>query len=382
MNYMDMKRILLFGLIALCALVSCRKQASVTATPFGRLSTGEEVTLWHLENASGASMDVTDFGCRIVRICMPDRDGVIDDVVVGYGDLEMFEKGNRFFGPVIGRFGNRINHASFTLDGTKYDIVANENLAGEPVQCHGGFKGFDQFVWKGEVVREKGRQGVRFYRLSPDGEEGFPGNMEACVTYWLSDDNVVTLEYEATTDKPTVVNLSNHTYFNMSGSELSYVMEHIMQVEADTCVQNNLQYCPDILLPVEDTPFDFREPHRIDYRIDMPNEHLRIMKGMSACWVIRDWDGSLRKAADLYDTKTGRGVETWTTEPALLTYTGRGFSHENNPNGKYGPIDKFAGMLLETIHFPDSPNQDRFPSTVLRPGEKYHSVTQYRFYAK
>ena len=327
-------------------------------------------------------MDVTDFGCRIVKICMPDRDGVIDDVVVGYGDLEMFEKGNRFFGPVIGRFGNRINHASFTLDGTKYDIVANENLAGEPVQCHGGFKGFDQFVWKGEVVREKGRQGVRFYRLSPDGEEGFPGNMEAYVTYWLSDDNVVTLEYEATTDKPTVVNLSNHTYFNMSGSEPSYVMEHIMQVEADTCVQNNLQYCPDILLPVEDTPFDFREPHRIDYRIDMPNEHLRIMKGMSACWVIRDWDGSLRKAADLYDTKTGRGVETWTTEPALLTYTGRGFSEEKYPNGKYGPIVKFAGMLLETIHFPDSPNQERFPSTVLRPGEKYHSVTQYRFYAK
>lgn len=382
MNYMDMKRILLFGLVALCALVSCMKQASVTAIPFGRLSTGEEVTLWHLENASGASMDVTDFGCRIVRICMPDRDGVIDDVVVGYGDLEMFEKGDRFFGPVIGRFGNRINHASFTLDGTKYDIVANENLAGEPVQCHGGFKGFDQFVWKGEVVREKGRQGVRFYRLSPDGEEGFPGNMEAYVTYWLSDDNVVTLEYEATTDKPTVVNLSNHTYFNMSGSEPSYVMEHIMQVEADTCVQNNLQYCPDILLPVEDTPFDFREPHRVDYRIDMPNEHLRIMKGMSACWVIRDWDGTLRRAADLYDKKTGRGVETWTTEPTLLTFTGRTFSAEKHQKGKYGPIEKFGGMLLETIHFPDSPNQSRFPSTVLRPDEQYHSETEYRFYVK
>ena len=373
-----MKRFLLFGLLALFVIVSCGKRASVTATPFGQLSTGEEVTLWHIENASGASMDVTDFGCRIVRICMPDRDGVIDDVVVGYGDLEMFEKGDRFFGPVIGRFGNRINHASFTLDGVKYDIVANENLDGKPVQCHGGFKGFDQFVWKGEVVREEGRQGVKFYRLSPDGEEGFPGNMEAYVTYWLSDDNVVTLEYEATTDKPTVVNLSNHTYFNLKGYRGGNVIDH----QADTCVQNNLQYCPDKLLHVEGTPFDFREPHRIDYRIDMPNEHLRIMKGMSACWVIRDWDGSLRKAADLYDKKTGRGVETWTTEPTLLTYTGRGFSAEKQPNGKYGPIEKFGGMLLETIHFPDSPNQDRFPSTVLRPGEKYHSVTQYRFYAK
>ena len=151
---------MLSGLIVLCALVSCRKQASVTATSFGQLSTGEEVTLWHIENASGASMDVTDFGCRIVRICMPDRDGVIDDVVVGYGDLETFEKADRFFGPVIGRFGNRINHASFTLDGVKYDIVANENLDDEPVQCHGGFKGFDQFVWKGAAVKADGRQGV------------------------------------------------------------------------------------------------------------------------------------------------------------------------------------------------------------------------------
>lgn len=165
---------------------------------------------------------------------------------------------DRFFGPVIGRFGNRIDHASFEIDGVRYDVVANETLAGEPVQCHGGPMGFD---------------------------------------------------------RPTVVNLSNHTH-----------------------------YCPDLLLPVDGSPFDFREPHRIDYRIDMPNEHLRIMKGMSACWAVRDWDGTLRKAADLYDEVSGRG--------------------------------------LETIHFPDSPNQDRFPSTVLRPGERYHSETEYRFYTK
>ena len=365
-----MKRIsALFSILFIC--VAC-KTASVTEISFGKLSTGEEVTLWHIENESGASMDVTDFGCRIVKIVMPDRDGKMDDVVVGYGDLETFEKKDRFIGSVIGRFGNRINHASFTLDGVKYEIDANENLFGEPVHCHGGTKGFDQFVWEGEIVRDEGRQGVRFYRLSPDGEQGYPGNMHAYVTYWLSDDNVVTLEYEATTDKPTVVNMSNHTYFNLRGSEPSYVMEHIMQVEADICVQNNLQYCPDLLLPVEGTPFDFREP----------NEHLRIMKGMSACWVIRDWDGTLRKAVDLYDKKTGRGVETWTTEPTVLTYTGRGFSAQKQPKGKYGPIDKFAGMLLETIHFPDSPNQDRFPTTVLRPGETYHSQTEYRFYTK
>ena len=327
-------------------------------------------------------MDVTDYGCRIVRICMPGRDGKLDDVVVGYGDLESFEKRDRFIGPVIGRYGNRIDNASFIIDGVKYEVDANEKFGGEPVQCHGGKQGFDKFLWKGESVVESGRVGVRFHRLSPDGEQGFPGNLNTCVTYWLTDENVVKLEYNATTDKPTVVNLSNHTYFNLRGREGGYVMEHLLQVDADTCVQNNTHFCPDVLMHVEGTPFDFREPRRVDYRIDMPNEHLRIMRGMSACWVIRDWDGSLRKAADLYDKKTGRGVETWTTEPAILTYTGRTFSANGYPNGKYGPIDKFGGMLLETIHFPDSPNQDRFPSTILRPGENYHSETEYRFYAK
>ena len=373
----------IFSLISCAALiVGCAGQSTVDSEIFGTLSTGEVVTIWHLENASGASMDVTDYGCRIVSIHMPDRNGKMGDVVVGYGDLESFEKKDRFLGPVIGRFGNRIDNASFVLDGVRYDVDANEKFDGEPVQCHGGRMGFDRFLWKGEVVSAPGRVGVRFHRLSPDGEQGFPGNMNAYVTYWLTDSNTVVLEYEADTDKPTVVNLSNHTYFNLRGNEGCYVMEHLLQVEADTCVQNNSHFCPDKLLHVEGTPFDFRQPHRVDYRIDMPNEHLRTMKGMSACWVLRDWDGTLRKAADLYDKKSGRGVETWTTEPTLLTFTGRTFSAEGYPNGKYGPIEKFGGMLLETIHFPDSPNQDRFPSTVLRPGEKYHSMTEYRFYTR
>ena len=366
----------------LCIVFGCAPEAYVTSEHFGTLSTGEDVTIWRMVNANGASMDVTDYGCRIVRINMPDRDGKMADVVVGYGDLESFEKKDRFIGPVIGRYGNRIDHASFTLDGVKYDVDANEKFGGEPVQCHGGKQGFDKFLWKGESVQEQGRVGVRFHRISPDGEQGFPGNLDAYVTYWLTDDNVVKLEYDATTDKPTVVNLSNHTYFNMRGNAGGYVMEHHLQVEADTCVQNNTHFCPDKLLHVEGTPFDFRTPQRVDYRIDMPNEHLCIMRGMSACWVIRDWDGTLRKAADLYDPKTGRGVQTWTTEPALLTFTGRTFSAKGYPDGKYGPIEKFGGMLLETIHFPDSPNQSRFPSTVLRPGEKYHSETEYRFYSR
>lgn len=375
-----MKAYNLIAAVLFPLLLSCSPKAGVSVSDFGNLSTGEPTKLYTIVNRSGASLQLLDYGARIVSIKVPDRDGKIGDVVVGFGDLDSFEHKDRFIGPVIGRYGNRIYHSAFDLDGVHYNLVPNESFDGEPVQCHGGPQGFDRFVWESEPVQEEGRAGVRFHRLSPDGEEGYPGNMDAWVTYWLTDDNVVKAEYEATTDSPTVVNLSNHTYFNLKGDEGGYVMEHLLQVDADTCVQNNTHFCPDKLLPVDGSPFDFREPHRVDYRIDMDNEHLRIMHGMSACWVLRDWDGSLRRAADLYDRKSGRGVETWTTEPTLLTFTGRTFNESYR--GKYGPIEKFGGMLLETIHFPDSPNQPRFPSTVLRPGDRYYSTTEYRFYAR
>lgn len=375
-----MKAYNLIAAVLFPLLLSCSPKAGVSVSDFGNLSTGEPTKLYTIVNRSGASLQLLDYGARIVSIKVPDRDGKIGDVVVGFGDLDNFEHKDRFIGPVIGRYGNRIDHSAFDLDGFHYNLVPNESFDGEPVQCHGGPQGFDRFVWESEPVQEEGRAGVRFHRLSPDGEEGYPGNMDAWVTYWLTDDNVVKAEYEATTDSPTVVNLSNHTYFNLKGDEGGYVMEHLLQVDADTCVQNNTHFCPDKLLPVDGSPFDFREPHRVDYRIDMDNEHLRIMHGMSACWVLRDWDGSLRRAADLYDRKSGRGVETWTTEPTLLTFTGRTFNESYR--GKYGPIEKFGGMLLETIHFPDSPNQPRFPSTVLRPGDRYYSTTEYRFYAR
>ena len=326
-------------------------------------------------------MTLTDFGARIVSINVPDRDGRIDDVVTGYGDIDSFENGKeRFMGCVIGRYGNRIDGASFTIDGQEYDVVANEHFDGEPVQCHGGYQGFDRFVWDYELLRENDRCGVRFHRLSPDGEEGYPGNCDCYVTYWWTNDNVCRIEYEATTDKPTVINLSNHTYFNLKGSGGGYVMDHLLTVNADTSVLNNTHFCPNELLSVEDSPFDFREPQRVDYRLDMPNRHLEIMHGMSACWKLNGWDGTLRKAADLYERRSGRGVETWTTEPALLTYTGRGLSEKIV--GKYGPLEKYGAMLLETLHFADSPNQERFPSTILRPGEKYESVTEWHFYAR
>lgn len=378
---MKMKPLILFIAAAVISACFSPHSPESTAEDFGALSTGEKTSLITLRNSSGAYMTLTDFGARIVSINVPDRDGKLDDVVAGYGDITSFETGKeRFMGCVIGRYGNRIDGASFTLDGRKYDLVANEHFDGAPVQCHGGYQGFDRFVWDYELLREDRRSGVRFHRLSPDGEEGYPGNCDCYVTYWWTDDNVCRIEYSATADKPTVINLSNHTYFNLKGSGGGYVMDHILTVDADTSVQNNLHFCPDILCPVEGSPFDFREPHRVDYRLDMPNRQLEIMHGMSACWKLNGWDGTLRKAAVLYERRSGRGVETWTTEPALLTYTGRGLSEKIA--GKYGPLEKYGAMLLETIHFPDSPNQPRFPSTVLRPGGQYTSVTEWRFFAK
>ena len=299
--------------------------------------------------------------------------------------VDMLRKRNARLVSVDDRAAEMGDEANIDFEGSTKEVIMAEvkktcDKCGPSHFIPGASQGFARFLWEGRTLKEDGRVGVSFHRISPDGESGFPGNCDCTVTYWLTEDNVVKVEYAATTDKPTVVNLSNHSFFNLKGRKGGYVMDHLLKVEADEYIQNNEQMCPDLILPVKDSPFDFRTPHRVDYRLDTPNEHLRIMKGMSACWVVRGWDGSLRLAADLYEPESGRGVQTWTTEPAILTYTGRAFN--GTMQGKYGPVDKYGGMLLETIHFADSPNQPRFPSTVLRPGEKYYSTTEWRFYAK
>lgn len=369
--------------IAATVFVACTSEISgVAEESFGTLSTGEPVTLYRLTNRSGASMEVIDYGCRIVRICVPDRNGDLGDVVIGYGDIASFETGKeRFFGALIGRYGNRIANASFPLGGDTVQLTANEHLAGRPGHLHGGEKGFDRVMWQGEPLGGDDRTGVRFTRLSPDGEEGYPGNLQCSVTYWWTDDNTCRIEYVATTDRPTVVNLSNHTYFNLKGQGAGYVMDHILQVNADSCLQNTEQFVPKEgpMRSVEGSPFDMRSPCRVDHAIDRPDVQLRIMRGFSVCWALRGWDGSLARAADLQEPQSGRGVEVWTTEPGLLTYTGRSLNEKMIGKGGV-PLRKFGGMLLETLHFPDSPNRPDFPTTVLRPGECYRSCTEFRFY--
>ena len=339
---------------------------------------GEAIIRYTLRNDSGAEVQLTNYGAAIVSVKMPDREGRMADVVLGYKHPEGYFFDGAASGKSVGRCANRIAFGQMTVEGKEYRLEVNNGVN----HLHGGTKGFDRVMWQAEPLVEADRAGVRFTRLSPDGEEGYPGNLACTVTYWFTKGNVWRAEYEATTDRPTIVNLSNHTYFNLKGQNGGYVMDHVMQVEADRYFRNTAQYVPDgAMLPVEDTPFDMRAPHRIDYAIDTPDPQLQIMRGFSVCWVLRSQTGELARAADLYSPRSGRGVETWTTEPGLLTYTGRGLNERMI--GKNGvPLEKFGGMLLETLHFADSPNRPDFPSTVLRPGERYRSVTEFRFYAK
>ena len=366
-------------LLCLLLAVSCARKPHVDVEDFGTLSTGAEARLFTLVNSGGNTLSVTDYGARIVSLCVPDRRGLTDDVTVGFDNLASFESGEgcyRFMGCVLGRYANRIKGPQIMIDGEPYALECNECRQGIPVQLHGGAEGFDRHVWDAEILSEDTRCGVRFTRLSPDREAGFPGNLQCSVTYWWTDDNVCDIVYEAVTDRTTVVNLSNHTYFNMKGSKAGYVMEHILMVDSDSCIFNSRQFVPEQILAVGGTPLDFRVPRRMDSMLEKEYGQ----KVMVGSWIIRNWDGSLRKIADMYDPYGGRGVEIWSTEPNFITEAGRSF--DGIVEGKHGPIEKFDGMILETLHMADSPNQQRFPSTILRPGEKYYSETQYRFYSK
>lgn len=374
------------GFAALVATGCSADRLSVKGEFFGVTSKGDTTMLYTMTNSSGASVTVTDYGCKLVSVNVPDSTGIIDDVIVGYGNINDLEKGGeRFAGAVVGRFGNRIYPAEVEIDGKKYQLTVNERLGGGQGHIHGGNKGFDRFVWKGETITQThtdtsgARVGVRFTRLSPDGEEGYPGNLNAEVTYWWDENNVLKIEYRATTDKPTIVNMLNHAYFNLKGSKGGYVMDHYLQVNADTYSLNDSRFVqkgePQ---PVDKTPFDMRTPHRVDYAIDTPSEQIVTMRGFSVCWQLRDYEpGVLHHAATMSQPKNGRVMEVWTTEPGLLTYTGRGFN--DRIVGKYGPVEKFGGMLMETLHFPNSPHMPECPTTILRPGGTYYSTTEFRF---
>jgi aldose 1-epimerase len=341
--------------------------------PFGQTPAGESVTLYTLKNAKGMEVRIMNYGGIIQKILTSDRNGKIEDVVLGYETLQEYIKDTPYFGAIVGRFGNRIAAGKFTLDGKQYTLAAQNN--GQ--HLHGGLVGFDKKVWKVEAASERA---LTLTYVSKDMEEGFPGNLSVKMTYTLSDDNELGIAYEATTDKATVLNLSNHSYFNLSGNAKRDILNQEVQIDASRLVAVNKVLIPTgVLMPVAGTPFDFTKPHVVGDRInDTSSEQIVLGGGYDHCWALDKPAGSYAKIATVLEPISGRKMVVSTDQPGVQFYTGNFL--DGHLTDKYGAkITKRYGLCLETEHFPDSPNQPSFPSTVLRPGEVYKSKTAYQF---
>jgi len=342
---------------------------SITRESWGTTKAGEAVDLYTLENANGMKVKIATYGGIVTELHVPDRDGNPADVVCGFETLAEYEAGHPYFGALIGRYGNRIAKGRFTLDGKEYTLATNN---GEN-HLHGGNVGFDKKVWKAEPVETDNSVGVKLTYVSPDGEEGYPGTLTSTVVYELTADNELKIDYKATTDAPTIVNLTHHGYFNLGGHDSGDILGHVMMIAADryTPVDEGLIPTGE-LAPVAGTVMDFTKPTAIGARIkDIAGG------GYDHNYVLNSQDGSLALAARVSDPKTGRVMEVYTTEPGIQFYTGNFLDGSNK--GKGAVYNKHAAFCLETQHYPDSPNKPDWPSVVLRPGQTYRHTTVYRF---
>lgn len=348
---------------------------TIDQQPFGSTPDGREVMLFTLTNTTGVQVEISNYGGIVTRLYVPDRDGRLGDVVLGYNNLDDYIKSSPYFGCIVGRYGNRIAGGRFTLDGREYTLATNNG----PNHLHGGDKGFDKVVWAAEAVEHDDAVGVIFTYMSPDGEEGYPGNLACRVTYLLTNRDELRIEYRATTDKPTVVNLTHHGYWNLTGGERD-ILGHELMLNADrfTPVDEGLIPTGE-LRPVEGTPLDFRKPTPIGERINAETEQMRFGGGYDHNFVLNASEGrGLNLAARVHEPTTGRVMEVLTTEPGVQFYSGNFL--DGTLTGKYGVVYKKRwGFCLETQHYPDSPNKPVFPSTVLRPGDAYATTTVYRF---
>jgi aldose 1-epimerase len=348
--------------------------ASVTVSHYGELADGTPMSLYTLTNRNGMSMKVINYGGIITSIMMPDKNGEPGDIVLGYDSVENYVASSPFFGALIGRYGNRIAKGKFSLDGKTYSLATNN---GEN-HLHGGNKGFDKVVWNIEEATVPQGAAIKLSYQSKDMEEGYPGNLNAEVLYTLTDANELKIDYKATTDKKTIVNLTQHTYFNLAGPDRD-ILSHELVLNADKFLPVDKTLIPTgELKDVANTPFDFRRPTTIGKGIGEKNEQLKFGNGYDHCWILNRAADSLSHAATLYDSISGREVMVFTTEPGIQFYSGNFL--DGTLTGKDGVVYNFrTGLCLETQHFPDSPNRKEFPSVVLSPGETYKSQTIYRF---
>ena len=362
----------LIAVVALSAWSSASERALDTST-FGVLD-GQPVKLFKLTNATGAEVSIIEYGGIVARLRVPDRDGRLGDVALGYDTLADYVADNPFFGTITGRYANRIAGGRFELDGKTWQLARNN---GENA-LHGGVRGFDKVVWRGTPTASG--DGVALGYMSPDGEEGYPGALDTTVTYTWTDDNELRIDYLAHTDKPTVVNLTNHSYFNLADGGAGTVLDHHLTVNADRYTPADSASMPTgEVSDVAGTPFDFRGAETLGARIGADHPQLLSSGGYDVNFVLNGEDAGLTLAAVLFDPTSGRAMAVHTDQPGVQLYTG------NYLNGSHAGIGGVAhaqhsAVCLETQHFPDSPNQPAFPSTVLRPGETYSTTTVYRFY--
>jgi len=361
--------------LAGCASRCCsHSTSSITKADFGKTTDGLPVELFTLQNGRGMEAKIATYGGLVTSLKVPDKNGQLGDVVLGYDNLNGYIKSSPYFGALIGRYGNRICKGHFTLNGQTYNLAANNG----PNALHGGLKGFDKVVWsvKSAVVKADGPQLTMTY-VSRDGEEGYPGNLSVTAVYTITRDNALRLDYTATTDKDTVVNLTQHSYFNLAGH--GDILGHEVYLNADKFTPVDATLIPNgELRDVTGTPFDFRTPTTIGARVNASDEQIKFGGGYDHNWVINKKWGELSLMARVSESTSGRTLEVWSTEPGLQFYSGNFL--DGSITGKGGWVYQYRnGFCMEPQHYPDSPNQPNFPSVVLHPGETYHNTIIYRF---
>jgi aldose 1-epimerase len=355
--------------LALAESAAAGGSLDVKTDHFGNLPDGRAVTRYRLENAKGVSIAIIDYGGIITEVNVPDREGKTANINLGFDNLEGYLGRHPYFGALIGRYGNRIAGGTFTLDGQTYTLAKNNG----PNHLHGGEVGFDKRLWTSEPVKRDDAVGVKLRYVSPDGEEGYPGELTVTVVYTLNNDNELRIEYEATTTKATPVNLTNHAYWNLAGEGRGTILDHLITLHCDKYLPVEATLIPTgELKPVQGTPMDFTSPRKIGERIDQVGGN---PQGYDHCYVVNGEAGTLRPTAKVVEETSGRTMEVFTTEPGVQFYTGN-FLDGSEANGGY---PQHGGFCLEAQKFPNSPNEPSFPNSILRPGETYRQTTLHRF---
>lgn len=362
-------------------ILSCKnntEEKMIEEKEFGKLSDGSVVTIYSLKNEKGATAKITNYGAIVVSLCMPDKNGKIEDVVFGFDSLEGYVNNKTFIGTIVGRYGNRIGKGKFKIDNEEYQVTVNDGNN----HLHGGNVGFYKALWNSKAEMTADGPSVKLEYLSKDGEEGYPGNLKIQVVYTLTNNNELDIKYTATTDKPTIINPTQHSYFNISGNMEKTILDNELWIDADYYTPiDSESITTGELASVENTPFDFRKPTKIGQRINDENEQLKNGQGYDHNWVINNADGTVKKVCTLYDSESGRLMEVLSDEPGIQFYSGNFI--DGTFTGRNGiKYQHRTALCLENQHYPDSPNKENFPSVRLNPGETYSQHTIYRFLIK